>query len=103
PSSLENQLLLDFSQSLMTIAQKPIILQLNTLRESGKLEGDTTEDRYHFFCKQALNKDILDEFYREYPVLARLLSMYTYNFISNLEEFMLHFNLEKQLIYDTFS
>ncbi|GLL08085.1 type 2 lanthipeptide synthetase LanM family protein [Dactylosporangium matsuzakiense] len=58
---------------LVSLATRTLILELNVLRELGRLDGDTPADRFASFVGQFTGPDAQRAFYAEYPVLARLL------------------------------
>ncbi|MCL2559744.1 MAG: type 2 lanthipeptide synthetase LanM family protein [Turicibacter sp.] len=84
---------------LMGIAQKTLMLELNFARENNFLLGDTGEDRFHYFCQQGLDAQMLAKFYIKYPVLARLLIETTMNALNNAAVLFERFEKHKCEIY----
>ncbi|MEB6613501.1 type 2 lanthipeptide synthetase LanM family protein [Staphylococcus pasteuri] len=90
--NLEQQLL----ESLLKIAQKTLILEINYISEKGRLIGNTPEQRYQAFCDLidsnfSFKKSMLEE----YPVLFRLLTQKTQNYINNIKYIISNFNNDK--------
>lgn len=92
---LINKLCDQYAQTTLFIFQKTFIYELNVARNNRELKGNSSEERFHFFCKLSLKKDKLISIYEKYPVLARLLSVSAINFINNITEFFDRFFLYK--------
>jgi type 2 lantibiotic biosynthesis protein LanM len=58
---------------LVSVSARALILELNVLREQGKLTGATPGERFASFVEQFTEPGTQHAFYTEYPVLARLL------------------------------
>lgn len=71
---------------------KPLVLEINSLREKGLLEGESEQQRYKYFITLFDKEENILNFYNKYPVLLRQISesclrFYTYfiEILSNLE------------------
>ncbi|MCX4743977.1 type 2 lanthipeptide synthetase LanM family protein [Kitasatospora sp. NBC_01287] len=60
--------------SLVQLARRTLVLELNVLRVSGRLRGDTPELRFADFVRRLSARAGLRALVTEYPVLARLLA-----------------------------
>ncbi|MCI4251495.1 type 2 lanthipeptide synthetase LanM family protein [Bacillus sp. CCB-MMP212] len=92
-----------FAYSIVELAQKAIILELNMDRENKILVGDTPENRFLFFINQYKSKEKLLEFYNTYIVLTRILSTITSYFITNMKTMLNRMKKHKDDILNTFS
>jgi type 2 lantibiotic biosynthesis protein LanM len=61
-------------RALVWIAGRTLVLELNVLRVSGQLTGETPRERFWSFARHFAAPIRLGELFREYPVLARLLA-----------------------------
>lgn len=90
--------------SLFHVSHKTLILEINYLRLSGELQGNTSEERYKFFCNRFESDPLyVNSFFDEYPVLIRLVITKTINLISFLEELLLHFHCDKDSLEKIFN
>ncbi|WP_243344391.1 type 2 lanthipeptide synthetase LanM [Anaerococcus sp. AGMB09787] len=63
-------------QELLNISYRCVIKEINRLRVQNHLVGDTSEERYYYFCNYLCSdKQYLKEFYRKYPLLKSLLEL----------------------------
>ncbi len=99
PKSLLNNLITQLRETLFDISYQTLILELNVMRLNDELLGETSEERYQYFCHQILrNKDFLTNFYNEYPVLFRLLCKKTYYWTKNIKEMFSRLERDKLVI-----
>ncbi|GHE35220.1 lanthionine synthetase [Streptosporangium violaceochromogenes] len=61
-------------RNLVDLASRTLVLELNVLRVSGRLEGDTPQERFADFVRRFRRPEALATLCQEYPVLARLLA-----------------------------
>lgn len=97
-----NQILNQLEQILMDMAHKSLVLELNLCRENGRLEGDTSEERFLSFVRKFDEKDFVDEFYNKYIVLTRLLSTATMFFTRNIQTLLSRIFENQQELITTF-
>jgi type 2 lantibiotic biosynthesis protein LanM len=57
---------------LLPILLRTIVLELNVARVQGLLAGETSQERFESFIERIQQPQVRLEFFREYPVLARL-------------------------------
>ncbi|SFF66278.1 type 2 lantibiotic biosynthesis protein LanM [Actinacidiphila alni] len=62
------------SRTLVQLARRTLVLELNVLRVRGQLRGGTPESRFCDFVRQISARPALTALAVEYPVLARLLA-----------------------------
>mgnify|MGYP002711945720 FL=1 len=97
--NLEKQLL----KNLLSIAQKTLILEINEKKETDSLEGNTPEKRYFHFCNMLNNdKNFKLSLLEEYPVLFRLLTHKTKNYLQNIKNIITNFLNDKNAIIKIF-
>jgi len=60
---------------LSMILARTLVLELNVARVKGRLQGETSEDRFHSFLHLLAEPENATAFFREYAVLTRLLVM----------------------------
>lgn len=74
-------------ESLFQISNKTLILEINVKRVLSNKNEITPEERYNLFLHDFLtNKQYLEEFYHEYPVLFRLLLQTVSNWVKYISE-----------------
>ncbi|WP_412539249.1 type 2 lanthipeptide synthetase LanM family protein [Longispora sp. K20-0274] len=73
---------------LTRIACRTLVLELNVARVTGRLAGDTPEDRFASYVRLATRRDALTDLLGEYPVLARLLVQATDNAVDGYVELL---------------
>jgi type 2 lantibiotic biosynthesis protein LanM len=56
---------------LMTMAGRTLVLELHVARVEGRLEGETSEERFRDFVRRLRQRDVQRALLQEYPVLAR--------------------------------
>ncbi|WP_328460930.1 type 2 lanthipeptide synthetase LanM family protein [Streptomyces sp. NBC_00448] len=61
------------ARRLVRLASRVLVLELHVLRVTGRLDGDSPEDRFWSFVRHYRHRDALDGLLDEYAVLARLL------------------------------
>lgn len=92
-----------FAVSILEIAQKSIILELNLDRDNNKLIGETSEDRFLSFISQYKSKKKLISFYDKYIVLTRILTTITFNFLENIKNLFLRIRKHESQILEKFN
>lgn len=96
------QLLSQLEKSLLDMAHKALVLELNLCRENDQLEGVTSEERYLSFIHKFNSKDFVTYFYNKYIVLTRLLSTTTLFFITNIQNMLIRIFTDEQELMDQF-
>jgi type 2 lantibiotic biosynthesis protein LanM len=80
-------LVMQLLDSLYHISHKTLILEINSLRFQGILQGETPEERYHSFCNLlGDDPEYKQSLFVEYPVLYRLLYSRLDHYITALYE-----------------
>ncbi|MDH6110517.1 type 2 lantibiotic biosynthesis protein LanM [Kitasatospora sp. MAP12-15] len=62
------------AQALVRLARRTLVLELNVMRVTGRLAGETSEERFADFVRQSSERSGLTALLTEYAVLARLLA-----------------------------
>nr|WGD73442.1 type 2 lanthipeptide synthetase LanM [Bacillus subtilis] len=88
---------------LHIMVMKCVILEVNIARKIEVLEGDTSEERFQYFMRQ-FNEDseMRMEFFENYPVLSRLMTESTKNYLIITEELIERFLCDYEKIKDNF-
>ncbi|RKG66375.1 type 2 lantipeptide synthetase LanM, partial [Corallococcus exercitus] len=60
---------------LQGVLSRTLLLELNVARLQGHLEGETGEERYRSFVQRLCQREVAEALLREYPVLARQLTL----------------------------
>ncbi|MFS8580725.1 MAG: type 2 lantipeptide synthetase LanM, partial [Novibacillus thermophilus] len=87
---------------LVELSSRALVLELNVARVLNELEGDSEEDRYASFIRQFCKKQHVLQFYLEYIVLARILSLRTDYFVHNMTELIERYKADWPLLKETF-
>jgi type 2 lantibiotic biosynthesis protein LanM len=88
---------------LGTLFSRTLTLELHVARLRGKLQGETTEERFQYFVHHVAHKDVLLSVLEEYPVLARLAMTIVDHWVTFGSEFLSHLCADWQEICATFS
>ncbi|MEA5552683.1 type 2 lanthipeptide synthetase LanM family protein [Anabaena cylindrica UHCC 0172] len=90
PNTIEAILLTDWSQELLHLLNRTLVLELNVARLQGLLEGDTPQERFESFIQRLRHSDVAFALLEEYPVLARQLLIHIHHLSSFCLEFLTH-------------
>ena len=85
---------------LVSAAARTLILELNVLRELGRLEGATSDERFASFVEQFTKPGAQHAFYSEYPVLARMLVQRAASATEATWELVRRWTADRELIRD---
>src|SRR5260221_690804 len=85
---------------LVSTAARTLILELNVLRELGRLTGATPGERFASFVEQFTEPGAQHAFYTEYPVLARMLIQRADNSTDATWELLQRWAADRDLIRD---
>lgn len=103
-SSVINDLLNNLGETLSIISSRTLILELNVARVSGKLRGETSEERASYFSQVLLNDSAYVRSIREeYIVLTRLLATKTMYWIQNTSDLLVRVYQDKGTLESEFS
>jgi hypothetical protein len=75
-------------RQLLMMLSRTMVLELNVARLKDLLEGDTAEERFQSFLDCLRQRDTALAILREYPVLARQLTIYLNNWVHSSLEFL---------------
>lgn len=100
--ALDN-LISQLTQSLVDLAHKPLVLELNIQREEGNLHGNTSEERFYAFLQGFSQIDNMMSFYNKYIVLTRLLATSTIYFLNNIQKLLVRFRDDENAIINNFN
>ncbi|WGD64254.1 type 2 lanthipeptide synthetase LanM [Bacillus subtilis] len=84
--NLIEDMLAQLEKHLSDFTRKSIVLEINILREEGKLIGKNSEERYENFIEFMKDVDNLKSFYNKYVVLLRQISMSCLMFLKNIKK-----------------
>lgn len=94
-----NDILKHFIDLLYEVCHKTLILEINSLRLSNELSGDTSEERYQSFNRMLENdNNYLTNLSHEYPVLFRLIFTKIANYKYFLSELFSRYEQDKFII-----
>ncbi|WP_370695799.1 type 2 lanthipeptide synthetase LanM family protein (plasmid) [Priestia megaterium] len=100
----QNDIIKHFLNMLYSISHKTLILEVNSLSLMGKLNGNSSQERYQSFCKMLQRDDnYRDSLIVEYPVLFRLISTKIINLKKFLLELFTHYEQDKHLFSEKFN
>lgn len=69
---------LDLLSDIGGVLTKSLVLEINIARVLGKLEGNSSEDRFNFYIENFVkDKNELLKFYREYIVITKIITLRT--------------------------
>ncbi|MGE7676354.1 type 2 lanthipeptide synthetase LanM family protein [Lysinibacillus sp. NPDC094403] len=98
-NEIEIIILYQLISQLIVTCYRTVVLELNVARVSGKLKGDTSEERYKYFEEVMLNDtEYLKSIYTEYPVLTRLMAIKCEQWINNIIEIFDRLENDKHLL-----
>lgn len=101
--TFKNDIIKYFLDMLYSISHKTLILEINSFRLMGKLNGKTPAERYEsFYCILKNDKNYKEELYKEYPVLFRLIATKIVNLKQYLVELLTYFEKDKHLLVDEY-
>jgi type 2 lantibiotic biosynthesis protein LanM len=83
---------------LAGLAARTLVLELNVERVSGRLAGESAEQRFADFVRSQASSDRLTALFAEYPVLARLLGQACQYAADAQVELLERFNADRGLI-----
>lgn len=87
PDTIEAILLANWSQELLHLLNRTLVLELNVARLQGLLKGETPQERFESFIQRLRQRDVAFALLEEYPVLARQLLLH----INHISYFSLEF------------
>ncbi|MCY8090033.1 type 2 lanthipeptide synthetase LanM family protein [Bacillus sonorensis] len=102
-SSAIEMLLEDLNTELLNIAGKTLVRDLHLFKNKGSLMGENSSERFCSYLNIRFKyiNDMVG-FFREYPTLAKLLTIRTMFFVNNLNEFLSRYLDELSLIKEVF-
>lgn len=86
--SVVNLLIQNDQHFLNDLLYRTLILELNVARMQGVLEGDTKSERFKSFLKRLRQADQVMALFKEYPVLARQITLYLQQWATASIEFL---------------
>ncbi|MDB9373348.1 type 2 lanthipeptide synthetase LanM family protein [Nodularia sphaerocarpa] len=90
PDTIEAIVLVNWTQELLQLLKRTLVLELNVARLQGLLQGDTPQERFENFIQQLRHSDVAFALLEEYPVLARQLLIHIHHLSSFSLEFLTH-------------
>ena len=88
---------------LLQATSRTLALELNIARLQNILKGETSVDRFQDFIKRLRQSDLSLVLLREYPVLARLITLYVDQWVDNSLTFLRRLCTDWSTICHTFS
>lgn len=96
--SFRDGLRLDVTQRLLRLSMRVFVLELNVLRVTGRLTGDSTRERFQAFVRHHRRADRLAALLDEYAVLARQLILTAGQTADTHAEFLCRFADDRELL-----
>jgi type 2 lantibiotic biosynthesis protein LanM len=84
--------------NLITLASRTLVLELNVLRVTDRLSGDSSHERFWSFVRHFAQRSNLAALLAEYPVLARLLAQATSHAVDSWLELLRRFIADRSTI-----
>lgn len=101
--TIEGIFFADLPRQLSAMVGRTMVLELNVARLEGALEGDTPEERFRSFFERVHQPEEALAIWREYPVLARQLTIRLDQWVASTVEFLERLCADWDLIRRTFS
>lgn len=92
----------NFTLKLVDMGNKVMIMELNHLRESQNLKGNTSVERFKYFILLFENIEFLKRFYEKYIVLARLYTEISISFVANINKIWEDIKNDKETLKEKF-
>jgi hypothetical protein len=103
PASVPTLLFPSLRQRLKTMLARTLVLELNVARLQGLLAGGTPRERFRDFVERLRRPDVALTLLREYPVLARQLTICVEQWVTCSLEFLQHLAADWEALRATFS
>ncbi|WP_009630784.1 type 2 lanthipeptide synthetase LanM family protein [Synechocystis sp. PCC 7509] len=101
--TIENLLFINLPKRLLMMLSRTLVLELNVARLQGLLSGDTSKERFQSFIGRLRQHDVALNILKEYPVLARQLTISVDRWVAVSLEFLQHLCSDWDLIRATFT
>lgn len=88
PDTIEDVVCAHLPLSLLQLASRTLVLELNVARLQGQLTGDTPQARFQSFIERLRQPEHTIALFQEYPVLARALVVYVEHWLTTRLEFL---------------
>jgi type 2 lantibiotic biosynthesis protein LanM len=88
PEMLPAMFFPNLRRRMVAMLKRTLVLELNVARLEGHLEGNTPEERFRSFLRRLKNPDVALQLLREYPVLARQISIRIQQWLTAGVEFL---------------
>lgn len=86
--SICRELAKTLNREVSHIVGKVAVVELHMWRIQGKLEGDTPESRFEFFCKQIQTPEIAKDILNRYPILQKMITRFVTNWTDAILTFL---------------
>ncbi len=103
PSTVTRVLFASLPRQLMEMLDRTMALELNVARLQRLLAGDTPEERFQSFIERMCQQETALALLKEYPVLARQLTLRIHNCVASSMEFLQHLCADWGALRKTFS
>jgi type 2 lantibiotic biosynthesis protein LanM len=103
PQQLSQTFLNTVVPELLFQISKPVILEMHIARLQGRLQGETSEDRFTDFVRQLSQEEMIVPLLAKYPVLARQLVMTIDQWAHYVHEFLAHLCTDWPALCTTFT
>lgn len=101
--TIEKLLFVNLPKRLLMMLSRTLVLELNVARLQGLLSGDTPKERFQSFIGRLRQQDVALNILKEYPVLARQLTISVDRWVAVSLEFLQHLCSDWDLIAATFT
>ena len=102
PERVTEVLFVNLSKTLLMMSSRTIALEVQVARLQGGLQGDTPQERFYSFFQQLRQPEQVLSLLKEYPVLARQLTICIDQWVTFSLEFLQHLCADWQAIQTTF-
>ncbi len=102
PETVGERLLPNLARALWVPLSRTLVLELHVAGLAGELAGDTPEERFADFTERLRRPETALAFLHTYPVLARLLALWTDQWVTFSLEFLTHLAADGDRLRETF-
>jgi type 2 lantibiotic biosynthesis protein LanM len=88
--SVEESLAANLAEQLLQITARVMVLELNVARLEGVLDGETPEERFASYINRLRQPEIMEQLFREYPVLSEQIASRLEKWTAFSLEFLKH-------------
>lgn len=102
PETVGERLLPNLARALWVPLSRTLVLELHVARLEGELAGETPEERFTSFTERLRQPEVAVRFLHTYLVFARLLTVWTDQWVTFSLEFLAHLAADRDRLRETF-